>query len=702
MMRTAIVSFMTILILASCTTKTKDENPLMKPFNTPFQTPPYDLIKAEHFIPAFEAAIKAHNQEIQKITGNTQTPTFENTILAYDKAGEDLSRVMSTFSHLNGNNTNDELQKIDEYMTPISSKHSDDIALNDTLFQKIKHVYDTRFESNLDKSQIRVTEKYYEDFERRGANLDAEKKEELKDVNSRLSSLYLQFNKNLLAETNNFKLIVDDVSKLSGLPDYAVEAAALAAKNDNQEGKWLFNTKNPSMLPVLQYADNRELRKELYNAYFMRCDNDNEFDNKKVIEEITNLRLKKANMLGYETFAHYRIAINMAETPETVYDFILDIWGHCIDKAKAELKELQAIAKQDNVTIESWDWWYYAEKVRKAKYDLDQNEIKPYFSVENGRDGMFYLSNKLYGITFRKLDNVQTYLPEVEVFEALEANGEHIGILYLDYFPRAGKRQGAWCSAMRSGGFDASGKRIYPLVTITCNFTPPGEDTPALLTFDETETLFHEFGHALHRLFQFGKYSRTTGSMPRDMVELPSQIMENWCSEPEMLKVYARHYQTNEVIPDELIEKLNNSATFNAGFAITERLAATILDLDYQSIKQEQTIDVSAFETNSMNKIGLIKEILPRYRSTYFRHVFASDGYSAGYYVYTWAEILDKDAYSAYLESGDIYNKELAAKFRKHILTEIGEDEPQTQYIRFRGSEPSNEAFMKSQGYLGN
>ncbi|MDR2083563.1 MAG: M3 family metallopeptidase [Bacteroidales bacterium] len=691
---------MTILIITSCKTKTQDENPLMKPFDTPFQTPPYDLIKAEYFIPAFEAAIEAHNMEIEKIVNSKETPNFENTILAYDKSGEFLSRVMSTFSHINGNNTNDELQKIDEYMTPIRSKHSDEIALNDVLFKRIKHVYDNRFEQNLDKSQIRVTEKYYQDFERRGANLNTEEKQQLKEINSQLSSLYLQFNKNLLTENNKTKIFVPNERILVGLPDYAVEAAAIAAKNDGHEGEFMFTTKNPSMLPVLQYAENRDLRKKIYKAYYMRCNNNDENDNKEIIDKITNLRLRKANLLGYETFAHYQIAVNMAENPETVYEFIMDIWSHCLGKAKEELTEMQLLANNDNVKIEAWDWWYYAEKVRKAKYDLDQNEIKPYFSVKNVRDGMFYLSNKLYGITFRKLDNVQTYLPDVEVFEALEANGNHIGILYLDYFPRTGKRQGAWCSIMRSGGFDSKGNRTYPLVTISCNFTPPGEDTPALLTFDETETLFHEFGHALHRLFQFGKYSRTTGSMPRDMVELPSQIMENWCSEPEMLKVYARHYQTNEIIPDELIAKLNNSGNFNAGFAITERLAATILDLDYQSIRKEQAIDILKFERESMTRIGLLHEILPRYRSTYFRHIFASDGYSAGYYVYTWAEILDKDAYNAYVESGDLYNQDLASKFRKYILTEIGEDEPLTQYIRFRGAPPSNEPFMKSKGYF--
>ncbi|MDL2238628.1 M3 family metallopeptidase [Bacteroidales bacterium OttesenSCG-928-K03] len=691
---------MTILIITAC--GTQNNNPLMKPFDTPFQTPPYDLIKAEHFIPAFEAAIETHNKEIAKIINNKETPSFENTILAYDKAGEDLSRVMSTFSHINGNNTNDELQAIDEYMTPIRSKHSDEIAMNNELFQKIKQVFETRLEQNLDPSQIRVVEKYYEDFVRRGADLDWNQKQQLKEINSKLSSLYLQFNKNLLAETNDTKIYVDEESKLAGLPDYAIEAAALAAKKDGNEGKWMFTTKNPSMLPVLQYAENRRLRYEVLSAYYMRCNNNNEFDNKKIVEEITNLRLKKANLLGFETFADYKIAVNMAKNSETVYEFIMDIWEHSLNKAKEELKELQAIADKEEweVEITFWDWWYYAEKVRKEKYDLDQNEIKPYFSVDNVRDGMFYLSNKLYGITFHKLDNIQTYLPEVEVFEAREANGDHIGVLYLDYFPRAGKRQGAWCSAMRSGGYDSKGNRVYPLVTISCNFTPPGQDTPALLTFDETETLFHEFGHALHRLFQFGKYSRTTGSMPRDMVELPSQIMENWCSEPEMLKVYARHYKTGEVIPDELIEKLNNSSTFNSGFALTERLAATILDLDYQSIKEELSVNAERFEINSMTRIGLIHQILPRYRSTYFRHVFASDGYSAGYYVYTWAEILDKDAFNAYKESGDIYNKELAAKFRKYILTEIGEDEPLTQYIRFRGTPPSNEPFMKSMGYI--
>jgi peptidyl-dipeptidase Dcp len=681
---------------------TMNDNLLLKAFETPFGVPPFDQIKTEHYLPAIEAGIEKHNQEINAIVNNRAVPDFDNTILAYDKSGEDLNRAATVFFCILENNTNNEIQALAQQISPMLSLHSDEIMLNDALFQKIKQVYETRNDRNLNKSQIRVIEKYYNDFERNGANLSPEDKEKLTQINSRLSTLFLQFNDNVLAETNNFKLYISDKEDLAGLPEGVIAAAATSAKNDGNEGKWLFTTKKPSMLPFLQFSEKRNLREQLYRGYFMRGDNDDEFDNKNIITDITNLRVEKAQLLGYETFAQYTIAKNMAKDPKTVFNFLLDIWYPALDVAKEELVEMQKIVDKEggNFKIESWDWWYYAEKVRKAKYDLDENELKPYFSLDNVRDGMFYLSNKLYGINFTKLEGIPTYLPEVEVFEVKEANGDHIGLLYLDYFPRAGKGQGAWCSGLREGGADIDGKRIYPIITITCNFTEPDGDTPALLTFDETETLFHEFGHALQGLFSYSPYDRICGDMPRDMVELPSQILENWCSEPEMLKVYAKHYKTGEAIPDALINKIVKTSTFNTGFNTTELIAASLLDMNWHNRLRTDKINVNSFEKNYLKNIGLIKEILPRYRSTYFGHIFTGDGYAAGYYVYTWAEVLDKDAFNAFKESGDLFNQDLAAKFRKYILTECGEDDPMVQYRNFRGQDPSNEPYMKARGLM--
>ncbi|MDR2083741.1 MAG: M3 family metallopeptidase [Bacteroidales bacterium] len=679
-------------------------NPLLQTYETPFEVPPFDKIKTEHYLPAVKAGIEKHNKEIAAIINNSEAPNFKNTILAFDKSGEDLNRVCAAFFCILSNNIDDDIQALAQEISPMLSLHGDEISLNEKLFNRIKTVYETRNECGLDRYQIRVVEKYYDDFVRNGANLSPQDKETLKDINGKLSMLFLQFDENLLSETNNFKMYIENEDDLAGLPDNVIAAAAIAAKNDGSEGKWLFTTKKPSMLPFLQFSQKRDLREKLYKAYYMRGNNNNENDNKTIIQDITTLRVRKAKLLGYNSFADYQISNNMAQKTTTVLDFILDIWSPALDVAKQELKDLQKISNKEGnkFKLESWDWWYYAEKLRKEKYDLDENELKPYFRLENVRDGMFYLSNKLYGITFTKLEGIPVYLPEVEVFEVKEANGDHVGLLYLDYFPRPGKGQGAWCSGLREGGADINGKRIYPIVTITCNFTEPTGDLPALLTFDETETLFHEFGHALHGLFSYSPYSRISGDMPRDMIELPSQILENWCSEPEMLEIYATHYETGEVIPNALIKKIQKTSTFNTGFNTTELLAATLLDLAWHNRMGVDKVDVNSFEKNSMTNYGLIPEILPRYRSTYFGHIFSGDGYAAGYYVYTWAEVLDKDAYQAFVESGDIFNKDLAAKFRKYILTECGNDEAMIQYFNFRGKEPSSVPYMKSRGLVKN
>ena len=687
-------------IMTSCNKKKKDlsGNPFFTEYTTPFGVPPFDKIDTTHYIPAFEEGMIQHNLEIDSIINSKEEPTFENTILKYDKSGRLLTKVGNVFFNLLSALTNDRMQDIAMEISPKLSEHRDAIMMNEKLFARIKAIYDKRNESKLDSQQIRVVEKYYKDFVRNGANLSKDKQDSLKSVNSKLSKLELQFGQNLLAETKDFKLIVDKKEDLEGLPQASIDAAAEAAKEAGKEGKWLFTLDKPSLIPFLQYAKNRELREKIYRGYFMRGDNDNKNDNKKIIDEIVNLRIEKAKLLGYTNFAQYVIEQNMAKTPETVNDFLIKLWTPALKVSKNELVDMQKIIDKEkgNFKLASWDWWYYAEKVRKEKYNLEETELQPYLSLSNVRDGMFYVANKLYGITFDKKTDIPVYQSEVEVFEVKEADGKHLGLLYLDYYPRVSKDGGAWCTSFREAGWDF-GKKVDPIVSIVCNFTKPSGDAPALLTWDEATTLFHEFGHGLHSLFTEGKYNRTAGSVPRDYVELPSQIMENWAGEKEVLKQYAKHYKTGEVIPDALIEKLSKSSKFNQGFGTVEYLAASILDLNYHMVNEKTTIDAREFEKTALSKIGLIPEILPRYRSTYFSHIF-SGGYSAGYYVYIWAEVLDSDAFDAFKKSGDLFNQDLATKFRKYCLQECGNDEGMTQYKKFRGQEPSIEPLLIKRG----
>ena len=687
-------------IMTSCNKKKKDlsGNPFFTEYTTPFGVPPFDKIDTTHYIPAFEEGMIQHNLEIDSIINSKEEPTFENTILKYDKSGRLLTKVGNVFFNLLSALTNDRMQDIAMEISPKLSEHRDAIMMNEKLFARIKAIYEKRNDSKLDSQQIRVVEKYYKDFVRNGANLSKDKQDSLKSVNSKLSKLELQFGQNLLAETKDFKLIVDKKEDLEGLPQASIDAAAEAAKEAGKEGKWIFTLDKPSLIPFLQYAKNRELREKIYRGYFMRGDNDNKNDNKKIIDEIVNLRIEKAKLLGYTNFAQYVIEQNMAKTPETVNDFLIKLWTPALKVSKNELVDMQKIIDKEkgNFKLASWDWWYYAEKVRKEKYNLEETELQPYLSLSNVRDGMFYVANKLYGITFDKKTDIPVYQSEVEVFEVKEADGKHLGLLYLDYYPRVSKDGGAWCTSFREAGWDF-GKKVDPIVSIVCNFTKPSGDAPALLTWDEATTLFHEFGHGLHSLFTEGKYNRTAGSVPRDYVELPSQIMENWAGEKEVLKQYAKHYKTGEVIPDALIEKLSKSSKFNQGFGTVEYLAASILDLNYHMVNEKTTIDAREFEKTALSKIGLIPEILPRYRSTYFSHIF-SGGYSAGYYVYIWAEVLDSDAFDAFKKSGDLFNKDLASKFRKYCLQECGNDEGMIQYKKFRGQEPSIEPLLVKRG----
>ncbi|KGE14771.1 M3 family metallopeptidase [Sphingobacterium deserti] len=679
-------------------TSQQTDNPLLLNYDTPFQVPPFDKIKDEHFRPAFKAAIAQHNLEIDSIINNNEEPTFNNTILALENAGSLLSSVRTVFGNLNSANTNDSIQAIDKDMAPILSAHSDEISLNEKLFAKVKAVYEKRTALNLDAEDSKLLEETYKGFIRSGANLTSENKEKLKKINAQLSVLTTEFGQNLLTESNAFELVIDKEEDLAGLPKGLISAAADEAKAKGKEGKWVFTLQNPSVMPFLQYADNRDLRKNIWEAYQKRGNNDNKNDNKKVLVEIANLRQNKAKLLGYSSHAAYVLEESMAENPTNVYALLNKIWAPALEKAKAEAFDIQqeiALAK-DTFTVAPYDWRYYQEKIRMSRFALDEAQIKPYFSLPSVLEGAFATANKLYGLTFIALNNVPTYHSDVKVFEVKDNDGSHLGLLYADFFPRESKRGGAWMTSYRPQG-RKDGKRVAPVISIVCNFTKPVGDDPALLTFDEATTLFHEFGHALHGLLSNVKYKSLAGtSVPRDFVELPSQIMENWAADPEVLKSYAKHYKTKEAIPDSLIAKMEKAGTFDQGFATVEYLAASLLDLTYHAATSPIPADVNAFETAAMKKIGLIDAIIPRYRSTYFQHIFAG-GYSSGYYAYIWSEVLDSDAFAAFKEKS-LYDAGTAASFRRNILERGGTGNPAEMYRTFRGADPNPVYLMKKRG----
>lgn len=674
-------------------------NPLLAEFNTPFNVPPFDRIQNEHFIPALREGMKKQNDMIETIVNNPETPTFENTILAYEYSDNLLAEVRNIFGNMQSANTNPELQKIASEIAPELSAHSDNILLNDKLFARLKAVYEIK---NIltDIEQIKLLEDTYIRFVRGGANLDDAKKSRLKEINKELSLLRLKFGENLLNETNGFKLIIEDKKDLSGLPESIINAAFETGKKNNTEGKWVFTLQNPSLIPFLQYADNRELREKIWRAYSSRGNNNNENDNKEIITKIVNLKLERAKLMGYNTTADFILDESMAKKPENVFDFLNKLWKPSLNAAKQEAEELQILIDKENgkFRLQPWDWRYYAEKLKKEKYDFDEETMKPYFELENVRKGIFHLANKLYGLNFKKLDNMPKYNEEVQVFEVLDGDGSHIGIYYQDLHPRAGKRGGAWMSNYRNQYMTKDGKNVSPVIVNVCNFSRPAGDIPAFLTFDEVETLFHEFGHALHGFLSKCKYRTLSGtSVARDFVELPSQINENWLDEPEMLEVYAKHYKTGEVIPKDLIEKLGKSSKYGQGFATTEYLAASLLDMEFHTLTEDLKISPMEFEKKILDeKYGLIPEIISRYKTTYFNHIFNS-GYTAGYYSYIWAEVLDADAYELFKQKG-IFDKATAESFRKNILEKGGTEDPMVLYKRFRGEEPSIEPLLKKRG----
>lgn len=696
MKKTIYLLFILIAFMWSCQEKQEGttENPLLSEYTAEFGVPPFDDVKIEHFVPAFEEGMKQHKENIDAIINNPEEPTFDNTIVAYFFSDELLGKVRTVFRTFSGVRTNDELQQLAQEIYPKLSTHRDEIRLNPKLFERIKVVYKNKDKFDLTEEEKFLLENFYKGFIRSGADLPDDKKEKLKEINQKLSSLTLNFSQNVLKETNKFKLVIEDEADLEGLPESVITAASEAATANGMEGKWIFTTHKPSMIPFLQYAENRDLREKLYKAYINRGNNDDENDNKEILEEIINLRIERAHLLGYDNHANYTLELRMAKNAENAQKLLMQLWEAALPVAKAEAKELQAMIDEEgkDFKLQSWDWWYYAEKVRKAKYNLDDSELRPYFQLENVRDGAFYVAEQLYGITFKPLDNVPLPHSEAEAFEVFEADGSHLGVLFLDFHPRESKRGGAWCGRFRSYHIK-DGKEITPLVTMVMNFTRPTGDVPALLSLDEVSTLFHEFGHALDGLFQKTTYPATYVAW--DFVELPSQIMEHWVTEPEVLKVYAKHYKTGEPIPDELIEKMEKSGNFNQGFATVEYLAAALLDLEYHTLEETQNIDILDFEKEYFDQIGLIPEIISRYRSTYFNHIMG--GYDAGYYSYIWAGVLDNDAYEAFKETS-LFDKETAQSFRENILEKNGIKDAMEMYKDFRGREPEIEPLLKNRG----
>ena len=698
-----VITFLFIILITFSSIQAM-ENPFYKNYKTQFEIPPFSEIEEKHFMPAYFKGMEEHNNEIEQIIQNTEKPSFENVIIAMERSGELLDKVNAVFFNLSGSATNKKLQEIEKEISPKLSQHYDSISLNPYIFKKVSLLWEDVDNLNLSQEERKILEETYKRFIRSGALLKGSDKDRYADINQEISKLSVQFSQNLLAETNNFEIILsrDD---LKGLPEDIVNLAKEEADNKFKKtsdkkyaNKYIFTSHRSSMYPFLTYSERRDLREKLYTGYIMRGDNDNEYDNKNITSKIASLRVEKANILGFETHAHYVLDNTMAKTPEAVYELLNQLWEPALSRAKNELQELQKFVNEEgqNFKIASWDWWYYSEKVRKDKYNIDEEELKNFFTLDNTIDGIFKTANKLFGLTFEEKFDIELYHPDARVWEVKDKNGSHLGLYIGDYYTRSSKRGGAWMSTFKDqSNFDG---RERPIVINVCNFPPPSKDKPSLLSFEHVTTLFHEFGHGLHGLLTNTHYRSLSGtSVSRDFVEFPSQVLEHWASEPESLKSYAKHYKTGEVISDELIDKMKNASKFNQGFANTEYLAATYLDMDWHSLMSTKIQDTNDFERKSLEKIGLIDEIVSRYRTTYFQHIFTSS-YSAGYYSYIWAAVLDSDAFAAFKESGDIYNQDLANKYREYILEKGGTENPMELYQKFRGSNPNIGPLLEDRG----
>jgi len=704
-----------LLFIVSCQQESKMDpniNPFFQEWNTPYEVPPFLDIKDEHYMPAYEQGMKENLEEIDVIVNNPEDPTFANTIEELERSGKLLSKVGRVFSNLASSNTNPKLQELQRELSPMLSAHYDKISLNEGLFNRVDAIWQNRENLDLTSEQTKLLNDTRKGFVRSGALLSEDQKERISEINAKISGLSTSFGQNLLAETNGFELILE-ASDLEGLSDGVKAAAADAAsqkmdsaesdeEKDKYKNKYIFTPHRSSMYPFLTESTRRDLREKLYNSYVMRGDNNNETDNKKIAAQIAKLRAERAQIMGYKTHAHFILDDNMLKTPEEVYDLLNKLWKPAVKRAKVEVADMQAVANAEghNFEVAAWDWWHYSEKVRKEKYDLDESAIKPYLSLDNVLQGVFNTTNKLWGLNFTEIFDIDLYHPDARIWEVTDKDGSHLGIFIGDYFTRSNKRGGAWMSSFK-GQSNLDG-RERPIVVNVCNFPAPVGDAPALLSFDNVVTLFHEFGHAMHGTLTDVKYGSMAGtSGPRDFIELPSQLLEHWASEPQVLKSFARHYETGEPIPDELIEKLLNASKFNQGFINTEYLAASLLDMDWHTISAEDELkDANKFESESMKKVGLIGEIAPRYRTTYFAHIF-SGGYSSGYYSYVHAAVLDSDAFEAFKEAGDVFDTNLSSKLRSSIYSKGSTEEAMDLFVEFRGRKPIIEPLLKVRGLDG-
>ena len=668
---------------------------------TTYQVPAFDQMNIDTYLPTFEAAIAENKAEIDAIVSNPEAPTFENTLVALDRSGMRLDSISAIFFNVLEADGNDQMDALAEQIQPMLSELSDGIILNEGLFQRVKAVYDQREELGLNAEDMRLLTETYKRFDQNGANLPEADKERLKEINQELAMLSLKFGQNVVNETNSIQIFVTDENELKGLPESAKSAAKEEATAAGRPEAWLFTPKRTSFTPVLQYCENRALREQLLMAYTTRGNRDNKYDNKAIICRTMALRIEKAKLFGYDNPADYILQDCMAHNAKTVDAFLLSVWEPSLAAAKREAAALQEMMDRDmpGEKLMPWDWWYYAEKLRQEKYALDEEAIKPYFELSNVRRGAFGVATKLYGIQFEQVYDMPVYNPEVEVFRVTEKDGSLVGYLYTDYFPRAGKRPGAWMNNISSQYIDANGVDHRPVIINVGNFNKPTQGNPSLLSMDDVETLFHEFGHALHGLLSKAHYRSLSGTnTPRDFVELPSQFMENYCYEPEVLKTYALHYETGEVIPVELIEKINAASKFNQGFVETELLSASILDMDYHELTTAEGLEPNAFEASSMEKMHMIPEIIVRYRSTFYNHIFTT-GYEAGYYSYTWSAVLDADAFAAFKETGNIFNPTTAKAFR-HLLEQGGTRDAQELYLEFRGKEADPQYLLRRKGFI--
>ncbi|SFD36616.1 peptidyl-dipeptidase Dcp [Algibacter lectus] len=672
---------------------------LITPFQTPYNAAPFLAIENDDYLPTFKEAIKQAKAEIDAIVNNTEAPSFENTIVALDFSGEQLDRISSIFFNLNSAETNETIQKIAQEVSPLLSEFGNDITLNEDLFKRVKAVYDNKNELNLTTEEQTLLDKRYKGFSRNGANLPEDKKEKLREIDKKLSQLSLKFGENVLAETNKFEMLIVDEKDLAGLPEGTIEAAKQLAESKEKEG-WLFTLDYPSYIPFVTYADNRELRKKLTLAAGSKAFKGDDLDNQGIVLQIVNLRHQRANLLGYKTHAHFVLEERMAQTPEKVLDFSNELLEKAKPAAKKEFENLEKFAKElDNIDqLEKWDGSYYSEKLKQKLFSLDDEQLKPYFKLENVIDGAFTVANKLFDLSFEEIDTIDKYHEDVLTYKVTDKNGDLVSIFYADFFPRSGKRNGAWMTSYKPQ-YVIDGENSRPHISIVCNFTKPTKSKPSLLTFNEVTTLFHEFGHALHGMLANTTYPSLSGtSVFWDFVELPSQVMENWCYEKEALELFAKHYETGEVIPMDLVEKIKDSASFHQGMQTLRQLSFGLLDMKWHGQDPSSISNVKDFETEAFKDTNLYPKTEETCMSTAFSHIFQG-GYSSGYYSYKWAEVLDADAFEYFQEAG-IFNKEVATKFKDNVLSQGGTENPMVLYKRFRGQEPKPEALLKRAGLI--